>query len=628
MARLSEQRLVAVVGASGCGKTSLARAGVVPAVLPGALGPGWRAAVFVPGSDPCEALETALAGADDRLLLIADQFEQAFIGSSNPVDRARFFEGLLAAPGRVVLTLRADYYGNCATHPGLAEAVARHPLLLGPMDEAELREAVEGPAGTVGLQIEAGLTDLLVADVVGEPVGFPLLSHALVETWQRRSTRSMTLAGYRAAGGARGAIALIADRVYGDLDPEARAVARRLFLRLVDPGEMADTARRASRKEIRSAEGGATVVDDVLERLTAARLVTAEEGGVELAHEAVLREWPALRRWADADRETVRTTRHLTSAAQAWDATGRETSELYRGARLAVAGERLGNAALTELEQAFLAASESHADAERGELQARIETQARAYRRLRNLLGALVVALVAVLLSASVALVQQRRAERSSRRADISRLIAQAGPCVPTSPTWLGSSPSRPTALPTPPDAGAAARRDRGPAPPAPPTPLHRASRGDFCGDGRILVTTIDRVTVFDTGYGRSRAPSLGTALAEMAIAPDGVTYAVSDGAGAVEIHHGDLPPVRWAVPGGLSVRVIRFSPDGRLLAVGAAATEQLVVFDVATGTPLGPPIPVGGTAGGVASLSCQPCRPARKRRTALPTKRPSTRKP
>jgi WD40 repeat protein len=425
--RLRVHPFLAIVGASGSGKSSLVRAGIVPAVLAGDPGGDDAAAIFVPGDDPLGALRRALREAAERgarTLLAVDQFEELFTRSEDRQARAAFVDELLGSGHATLIAVRADFYGHCASITDLAREVAAHQLLLGPMSADELREAIEQPAVAVGLELEDGLTDRLVDDVAGEPGALPLLSHALVETWERRDGRRLTLAGYQAAGGARGAIARTAESTFAALDDDGRRTARRIFLRLVEPGEATeDTRRRAAMSELTAVHDDAAKLAVVLDELSAARLVTVDADGVEVAHEALIREWPRLRGWIDDDRERLRSLRHLTNAAAAWLGSGRDEGELYRGARLAAA-ERLEHRELAPVEREFLIASREASDREQAELRARVVEQARVNRRLRILLsGVAVLALVAVV-SGLVAFVQRQRADRETRVARAANRVA------------------------------------------------------------------------------------------------------------------------------------------------------------------------------------------------------------
>jgi WD40 repeat protein/class 3 adenylate cyclase len=418
--RLREAPFLAVLGPSGSGKSSLVRAGVVPELERGGRAPS--AAIITPGGDPvAELAETREAG-----VLFVDQFEEVFTLTSDEEARRAFVEAILdrAEQGtRVLIALRADFYGHCAAYPRLAAALSDHQVLVGPMSEEELRSAVERPAEHAGLLLEPGVVEGIVRDVIGEPGALPLLSHALLETWKRRSGRMLTLLGYLQSGGVAGAIAKTAETVYRDaLSLEQQALARSIFLRLTDVGEgTGETRRRVSVDELTPRAEQAEDVAEVLRRLAGARLITVDEGTVEVAHEALIRHWPTLRTWLDEDREGRLIHRRLTESAREWNALGGDSALLYRGMRLAGASEWAAahDAELNELERAFLSASSA---AELGE----IEATRRRNRRLRVLVATLALLLSVALLAGVLAFLQRQQARSAQTSAIAQRIGAQA----------------------------------------------------------------------------------------------------------------------------------------------------------------------------------------------------------
>lgn len=470
LARFASSRFLAVVGPSGSGKSSAVRAGLLPALARGGL-PGsgaWMPLVFTPTAEPVEELahRLALSSAsslstvaadlahsargidthvkavlastrpDAQLLLVVDQFEELFTLCRDEATRAAFVELLLrlaTAEGlraRVVVSLRADHYGSCASFPELAALLSSTHVLVGPMDDRELRRAVTGPAEAVGLELEPALVDAVVADTGGGAGSLPLLSHALVETWARRSAATLTLDGYRQAGGVEGAIARTAESLYRDrLDAEQRDIARLIFLRLVEPGQDApDSKRRAALEDLIPTGHDETTVRAVLDEVIDARLVTTDESSLELAHEALLREWPTLRRWLDDNREGLRLLRHLNEAAHAWDDLDRDEGELYRGARLAAVIEWLdtSDVDLNPTEQAFVEASVDLAEAQERRAAERAARQARQNRRLRLLTAGLGVGLVLALAAGTYALVAERREAATAEAAQADALAFSA----------------------------------------------------------------------------------------------------------------------------------------------------------------------------------------------------------
>ncbi|MGW3966219.1 nSTAND1 domain-containing NTPase [Amycolatopsis sp. NPDC005003] len=418
--RLARQRFLAVLGASGSGKSSLLRAGLLPSVK----GP---VVLLTPGPRPLQecAVKFAAAlgvapgallddfaahprnlglaarqladGAEEDLVLVVDQFEEVFTLCQDDEEQARFLDALVTAttePGsrtRVVLGIRTDFYTHCARHAELAEAMQDAQVLVGPMTTEELRQAISRPAVDTGYRVENALVSRLVADATGQPGVLPLLSHALLETWRRRRGTTLTLAGYESTGGIERAIAQTSEGTFAKLSARQQRLVRQIFLRMTALGEgTEDTKRRIGRTELDADEADTAVV---LAELAAARLVTLDDTGIEIAHEALIRGWPRLREWLTEDREGLRVHRQLTEATGAWEAVDEDPGWLYRGTRLAIAREWAArqDSALSRRERRFLDASLAVEHAER-------ERDRRRTRRLRQL-----VALLAVLLVFAVA---------------------------------------------------------------------------------------------------------------------------------------------------------------------------------------------------------------------------------
>jgi WD40 repeat protein/class 3 adenylate cyclase len=426
LGRLEKHPFLAIVGGSGSGKSSLARAGVVPELerrLPGA-----QALIMTPGEHPLRELDSTLyALAAREAIFVVDQFEELFTLCRDEDERRAFIESLLDACGsgtRVLLALRADFYGPCALHPRLAGALEDHQALVGPMTEEELRRAIERPAEQAGLLLEPGLVEGILRDVVGEPGALPLLSHSLLETWKRRSGRMLTLIGYLQSGGVRGAIAKTADAVFnGRLTPQQQSLARNVFLRLTELGEgTEDTRRRVLVGELILRPEQASELEQLLRLLVDARLLTTGEGTVEVAHEALIRYWPTLRAWLDEDREGRLLHRRLTEAAQEWEALRRDVGALYRGARLAAVSEWAEghDSELNELEREYVRegvraqASERSAEEARRAREAALER--RSMRRMRALVGVLAIA---ALVAAGLTIFAFRQSQRSQHEAEI-----------------------------------------------------------------------------------------------------------------------------------------------------------------------------------------------------------------
>nr|WP_062339413.1 hypothetical protein [Herbidospora sakaeratensis] len=366
VARLAEAPLLAVFGASGSGKSSLLRAGLLPALERPAV-------VLTPGAHPLDTIALVLADrhglaagtvrsalgdpgsvrltsrqlAGDTLIVV-DQFEEIFTLCADEDERRRFIDVLLAAP-KVVLAVRADFYARISDHAPLVAALKDRQVLIGPMDDDELRRTVVGPAKAAGGRVEAQLVEAVVGDARNQPGALPLVSHALRETWRRRRGDLLTFAGYQAAGGMRGSVGQSAEQIYQALPLRDRPKVRTLFLRLTALGEgTEDTRRHASRAELAGS-------GDVLDRLIAARLVTSHAETMTIAHEALLSHWPRLRSWLMADREALLRHRRLTEAAGEWERYDRDPALLYRGGRLAAWQEETAD--LNDRERAFLTAA-------------------------------------------------------------------------------------------------------------------------------------------------------------------------------------------------------------------------------------------------------------------------------
>ena len=427
----SSQFLSVIIGASGSGKSSLVRAGLIPSLKKGKglmdgtkLPEGsteWRVHVITPTAHPLEALAIELTRdsesvtatstlMDDLMqdprsmalflvrkypkqhtLLVLDQFEEMFTLCRDEFEREAFIDNLLTTLNQgeghvtLVLTLRADFYAHLAQYPELREAVAQQQEYIGPMTTDELRRAIEEPARRGHWVFEPGLVDLILRDVGDEPGALPLLSHALLETWKRRAGHTLTLKGYADAGGVHGAIAHTAESMYQNLSHAEQTITHNIFLRLTELGEgTEDTRRRTSLAELISHPDDANEVRAVLNLLAEARLITLGEDTVEVAHEALIREWPTLREWLTQDREGLLLHRQITEAAHEWELLERDAGSVYRGARLAQAREWaiLHPNSLNTGERAFIEASNELEQREQTEREAQRQRELEAAKHL------------------------------------------------------------------------------------------------------------------------------------------------------------------------------------------------------------------------------------------------------
>ncbi|MEU8706635.1 XRE family transcriptional regulator [Streptomyces sp. NPDC048565] len=444
--RLGEHRLVAVVGASGAGKSSLLRAGLIPRRQ--ASHPGSPFVFLTPGAYPWEECATRFAGltgstpgalvrdlADDpralhrvvrqalaglpddaELLLVVDQFEEVFTVCRDAEERAGFIDALMTATSagnsrcRVVVGVRADFYAHCANHAELGRAMSEAQVLVGPMTTDELRRAITEPAAQAGCRVEGALVADLVSSAKGQTAVLPLLSHVLLETWRRRRGNTLTLTGFHATGGIDGGLAHTAEGLYSTLSPAQQRAARDLLLRLTALGEgTEDTRRRIRRTELDLDEADTALV---LEQFVRARLLTLDRDSIEITHEALIRCWPRLHSWLLEDRESLRIHRALTEATQVWEAVEQDPGALYRGVRLARTRQwaQRGDAGkLSPRERAFLHTS----------IAAQVSEEATAGRRARRLRHLTV--LLAVLLAGTVAATgfAWRAEQQATRQRDI-----------------------------------------------------------------------------------------------------------------------------------------------------------------------------------------------------------------
>ena len=405
IARLREagaySRFLAVVGPSGSGKSSVVKAGLIPALRKGGL-PGsenWFITEMVPGSHPLEELELALlrvavhqppsllsqikedtrgllraarrvlpAGA--QLLLVVDQLEEAFTLVQDPEVTNFFLQSLYEttfdprSPVRIIVTLRADFYDRPLMHPDFSRLIQKRTEVVVPLTSEELQLAVRKPAERVGALLDKELLPTIVSDVIHQPGALPLLQYALREMFERRSGRMITCQAYQEIGGVTGALGRQAEEIFSQLEDKSQDAARQLFLRLVSLGEgEEDTRRRVLISELLSLES--RHIDGVIEIFGKARLLTFDhhptnrEPTLEVSHEALLKEWSRLQTWLDESRADVRLQRLLANAAAEWLGAENDPGFLLRGSRLVQFEGWLetSSISLTTAEHSFLEAS-------------------------------------------------------------------------------------------------------------------------------------------------------------------------------------------------------------------------------------------------------------------------------
>ena len=450
---------MAVVGASGSGKSSLVRAGVLGALgedaLPGSS--GWTTIVMRPGVAPMRELASAALGAahavpslgdllvrlaeqgehDDvrRTVLVVDQLEEVWTACDDERERESFLDALagiaLETEARVVLVVRGDWFARLADHPGLASLVRDATVLVGAPSPAEVRRMVEVPARAAGLTLDTGLAETLTDDAGQEPGLLPLLSTSLLQLWERRRDDRLTFADYVAIGGLPGAVAHLAEQAYFRLPEADRGSARIVLLRLAGRTGTGEVVRRRVRlSELESLPG---TTGEVAAALAGDRLLTVAGDSVEVAHESLFREWPRLAAWL-ADDVSTRTVQHrLAVAAGQWDEQGRDPGLLWRGAGLQSALDVVTAYPdeATPTEREFLEDAEAAIDEERRAAEQRAEQRERQNRSLRLLLaGAVALLLVAVAAGVVAAVARQQAADASDRQqaaavaADARRLAA------------------------------------------------------------------------------------------------------------------------------------------------------------------------------------------------------------
>jgi len=608
--KLAVRGVVAVVGPSGVGKSSLVRAGLLPALSRGAIANSdtWPTIVMTPGSEPVKTLanelgmlsdrlEPAMAtrllhggeeglhaaagqvldASDARVLVVVDQFEE-IATLTDPATAARFVSLLLGASGRldghvaIVVTLRADFYDRVASIAGFDEVLSRSQYVVPAIDGEQLEAVITGPARQAEVMLEPGLFGQLLTEVAAEPGSLPLLQHLLHELWLRRVDRVMTRHVYDELGGVAGALANRADAVFTALDADDQLVARRVLLRALQPDDEAGATRRpVHARDLVSPDVDSAQVDRVVGRLVDARLLAADrdpdtgERVVEVAHEALIDNWPRLRGWVDEVRAHLLEHRRLTTAAREWEHEARHGDWLLKGRPLEDAEALTAAIAdgevdlhLSIAERDLVAASLATREQQRAKEAKRQAQEETLERRSRLRLRALVAVVTVVALVAGTLWVA------ADRRADITavnELVAESAAVVESDP-----------------DLGlliALAAHDRWQAGPAMPshgveTALHAGIEeqrlvAHFPDAGKVLDVTDDGNLFVATRSDSRSGPALLLDL------HDTTTGAVVR---TFEIDGDDEPSAA-------------FSPDGRVLVAGAGAGD-LQQWDVASGDEIG----------------------------------------
>ena len=606
-AAVDRPRLVLLVGASGAGKSSLLHAGLWPQLAE----EGRTCVATTPSQLADDGLgrwvgtHTGGPTAGPPVLLL-DQFEE--VATALSTDRREALLDELASlvdtvdGPSVVAAVRAELVGELVASGRLDAAIESGQVLVGPMRPDELRRAIVEPVRAAGVSVDDELVELLVRTFAPEgrlgadaqAGALPLLSHALLETWNRSSGARLTVADYLAAGGVEGAVERSAEAVFASLDDADRDVARQLFLRLVHVDESGLVTRRPTTyAELDGLEVGSVGrLGSVFDRFVDARLIIAGADHVELAHEALLSAWPRLAGWIEDAREGLRVHRRLVDAARMWEDSGRETSALARGTLLAQLRDRAEDSTsrlqLNQRERAFLDASITEADAQEA-------ADRRRARRLRLLAGVSALAALAAVGLAVVA-VDARSSALQARDEALSRQVAITAQRLSETDPLLGAqlavagyqvastSEARSALL----DAAAGPRGGRwlgGPGSSAVAT----ADDGSIVAVSNSADAAVQLYTSEDGGLVRAGSLDLDNpdvAIFALALAPDRATLAVGDSTGQVTLWDvgGPQAPVQLAGPlEGLdnAVQELTFADGGDILAV-AGAGPGVLRFDVA----------------------------------------------
>ena len=481
------ERLLMVVGASGSGKSSTVLAGLLPALVQVTLAGSnqWHKVILTPGSQPVANLTHALSATNStpavqaitsdqtatlvglanlattqRTILVIDQFEEIFTLCDDQKARQRFVEQFLELTTNndpqhvVVLTMRTDFVDNIARLPELWQHFRVGHIDLDALDINELRAAIEQPAAKVGLRFAEGIVDDLISTILGERAGLPLLQFTLLKLWQQRQRNRITQDVYQQVGNPRQALERSAEALYTSLIPEEQQTMRRILLRLVRPGEGSTefTSNRLRVAEIFQRGEARDRIARVLARLVNDERLLKISGGnqyttvtftgeiapdlqIEVAHEALVRNWPRLANWLDEDREQLRQRLRLLQAANEWETQGRDTNLLWRGTLLA---STAAYDDLNELELLFVqisrdaeaTAARAEQEAQRRELdlahaQQMAVAERRRVRQARLALVGLSVLLVFMLATVAWALSERQDAEDARRVAETAGTVAQ-----------------------------------------------------------------------------------------------------------------------------------------------------------------------------------------------------------
>ena len=415
--------IVFVVGASGSGKSSLLRAG---------LASKFPEAEVHSGVGQIRAFPERLGSFAPGSVLVLDQAEELWT-LSTATERESFLRAASDLPNSgsvLVVGLRADFYQHAVSEESLLAGLSDNPVVVGRLTEAQLRDVIVSPAAKAGVTVDDALVQVLVGELSPRGSQFahdsgalPLLSHALLSTWQVSKGKTLAVADYLATGGIRGAVGQSAEEVFSALTVEQQREARRIFMRLVNLDDDVVTRRRVDRVGLFYGDenvDAVTDVDTVVELFAARRLLTVEEETVQVTHEALLTAWPRLGEWLDDDRQWLVEHRRLTHAVELWQNNDRDEGSLLSASRLALVQESVGSVRrrdLNSIEKLYL---DSSID--------RVEQQNRHERRRRRILETLVGALaVLTVLAVTLAVTAfAARSDANNRRVDAEQAEATA----------------------------------------------------------------------------------------------------------------------------------------------------------------------------------------------------------
>jgi len=647
---LAQAGIVMVTGASGAGKTSLLQAGLVPALARGVQVPGsssWSRISMTPGTRPLTELSAQLARLGDhdpavirkgladapqdahllvsdiarptRLVLLIDQFEQVFAasGEEGALERDAFIEAVCAAaarpagsrgepPALVVLAVRGDYWDRCAGFPELVRAMQDGQIVVGPMADADLRRAITGPAETSGLAVEPDLVDTILADLrsaadgdrssAGAPGLLPLLSQAMVLTWERRDGDRLTRRGYEDAGNRAGiarAIEVTAETAYRGLTDSQQTLAREVFRRMTAMGPDRRPIRRAATsRDLRSGRPQREwpEVEAVLEAFARHRLLVLDADGTQIAHDVLWQAWPRLRGWLEEDQTSMILYGQLAEDTAQWRTSGDDRALLYRGVQLAATRQAARVWAADPGRYPALSASEN------AFLRASGRAMAGGRWRRRVLAGLLAVLVIAALAGAGIAVKNARTSAARQGTANVAQRLAAQSTALdasdPVTAALLAGAAWRlsPTAQARYSLLQSLAQPVRG----VLTAPSGVVTALAYSPDGSTLAAGYSggAIRLWDLASHRTiSATSLGATPLALAFTSGGkqLEVADADAVGTWNLADQDRIATRpFASPA--QGNAVAFSPDGRTLATGGA-DGNVRLWDAATQQEIGPPM-------------------------------------